>query len=507
MKPMKKANQEHTAEGTESQYASRVRNMNDAPIRPDGTYVLYWMIATRRSRYNFALDLAIEWSRELGRPLVVFEPLRVDYPWASARLHRFVIDGMADNSREFEKTEIFYYPYVEPTTGASKGLLQALAENACVVVTDDFPAFFLPHMVQAAANKLGVSLESVDSSGLLPMRLADHAFTAAFHFRRHAQKHLPEYLAKTPQPNALSNLKIPAVDKRTLATLRSRVLSKWPPASSELLKGDFNLLSKLPIDHEVPVAPIRGGQIAARAVLAKFLKSGLNTYVRLRNEPEADATSRLSPYLHFGHLAAHEIFHAIMRREKWTISNIAAKPSGSKEGWWGVSSGAEAFLDQLVIWRELGFNMCALQPHRYRSFGSLPDWAQRTLELHESDPRPHPYSRAQLELAQTHDPLWNAAQNQLRHEGWFHNYMRMLWGKKILEWSRRPQQALGHMIALMDRWSLDGRDPISYSGYFWVLGRYDRPWPERAIYGKVRSMTSESAARKFPVKNYIKRFA
>jgi deoxyribodipyrimidine photo-lyase len=337
------------------------------------------------------------------------------------------------------------------------------------------------------------------------MRLSDHAFTAAFHFRRHVQKHLADYVARIPEANPLAQLKIPRLELAGHSDLQP-ILSHWPPASRELLEENSQLLSQLPIDHEVSVAPIRGGQIAARATLDNFLKHGLAAYVKLRNEPEADATSRLSPYLHFGHLAAHEIFRAIMQREKWSVSSLAARPNGIREGWWGVSVGAEAFLDQLVVWRELGFNMCAMQPDNYAKFHSLPEWAQQTLEVHESDPRPHTYSRAQLESAETHDPLWNAAQNQLRQEGWFHNYMRMLWGKKILEWSSQPRQALGHMIALMDRWSLDGRDPISYSGYFWVLGRYDRPWPERAVYGKVRSMTSESAARKFPTKKYIARY-
>ncbi len=490
---------------TGDQFSGRVDILNEGHVPPDAAYVLYWMIAARRTRYNFALDRAIAWAKQLRRPLIVLEPLRVDYPWASDRLHRFVIDGMAESKRAFENTGIFYYPYVEPTKGAGKGLLQALAKDACVVVTDDFPAFFLPRMLKAAAKKLAVKLESVDSNGLLPMRLADHAFTAAFHFRRHVQKHLPDYFARAPEANPLAQIKIPRLDRAGLSKLPP-ILTKWPPASRELLEGNAEF-SQLPIDHEVAVAPIRGGQTAARAALDKFLKHGLDAYVQLRNEPEADATSRLSPYLHFGHLAAHEIFQAIIQREKWSVSRLAAKPTGIREGWWGVSVGAEAFLDQLVVWRELGFNMCAMQPDSYAKFHSLPDWAQQTLEIHESDPRPYTYSRTQLESAQTHDPLWNAAHNQLRQGGWFHNYMRMLWGKKILEWSRQPRQALGHMIALMDRWSLDGRDPISYSGYFWVLGRYDRPWPERAVYGKVRSMTSQSAARKFPTKKYIARYA
>ncbi|MDP9158605.1 MAG: deoxyribodipyrimidine photolyase [Acidobacteriota bacterium] len=503
MKDTKLSDLDDTIKGP---FSRRVQLLNDSPMHSDAGYVLYWMIAARRTSFNFALDRAIAWAQHFKRPLIVFEPLRVDYPWASDRLHRFVIDGMADNAREFESTNVFYYPYVEPVKGAAKGVLQALAENACVVVTDDFPAFFLPRMLEATARRVAVRLESVDSNGLLPMRLADHAFTAAFHFRRHVQKHLPDYIARDPKANPLTKLQLPKLEQEYQSNLQF-ILSRWPPASRELLDGNSQLLSELPIDHEVSVAPIRGGHSAAHSALTKFMKHGLDAYVKFRNEPEADATSRLSPYLHFGHLATHEIFQAIARREKWTLSRLAAKPSGIREGWWGVSVGAEAFLDQLVVWRELGFNMCAMQPDNYARFDSLPEWAQQTLEIHESDLRPHNYSRAQLESAQTHDPLWNAAQNQLRQEGWFHNYMRMLWGKKILEWSPQPRQALGHMIALMNRWSLDGRDPISYSGYFWVLGRYDRPWPERSVYGKIRSMTSESAARKFPTTKYIARYS
>jgi deoxyribodipyrimidine photo-lyase len=159
-----------------------------------------------------------------------------------------------------------------------------------------------------------------------------------------------------------------------------------------------------------------------------------------------------------------------------------------------------------VVWRELAFNTCALRPADYSTYESLPEWARQTLEAHQDDERPQRYSREALERASTNDAIWNAAQRELRRDGWCHNYLRMLWGKKILEWSATPREALETMIAIMNRWSLDGRDPNSYAGYAWTLGRYDRPWPERPIFGKVRTMSSANTARKIRLRNYLKQY-
>ena len=481
---------------------ARVRALNSAPLRPGGRFVLYWMVAARRVSFNFALDRAVAYAHRLQRPLLIFEPLRVGYPWASDRLHRFVLDGMAENQRACEHARVAYYPYVEPKPDAGKGLLQALAGHACVVVTDDSPAFFLPRMVAAAARALPVMLEAVDSNGLLPMRAAEKAFASAYQFRRHVQKLIPAALEHQPHPDPLRRCGVPALER-----LPASILSRWPSASEDLLRGGARSLAALPIDHDVPPSPMSGGHAAARSALTRFVERDLARYPELHSDPAADRTSRLSPYLHFGHISAHEVFHAVMQRENWTPARISAAGRGQRQGWWRASAAAEAFLDQLVVWRELGYNMCALRPRDYASFASLPEWARDTLEQHTRDPRPHLYSRAQLEAAETHDALWNAAQRQLRTEGWFHNYMRMLWGKNMLAWSRTPRQALARMTAIMDRWSLDGRDPNSYSGYLWVLGRYDRPWPERPIYGKVRAMTSASTWRKFDAAAYIARYA
>jgi deoxyribodipyrimidine photo-lyase len=195
-----------------------------------------------------------------------------------------------------------------------------------------------------------------------------------------------------------------------------------------------------------------------------------------------------------------------MTREGW-LGDLPLRATGAKAGWWGVSAPAERFLDELVTWRELGFNLTSKRAD-YAAFESLPDWARRSLEHHADDPRDFVYTSDAFERAQTHDPLWNAAQRQLMVEGRIHTYLRMLWGKKILEWSPTPREALTTLVELNNKYALDGRDPNSYSGIFWVLGRYDRPWhPERPVFGVVRYMSSANTARKMRVKNYLRRFA
>jgi deoxyribodipyrimidine photo-lyase len=480
----------------------RVRALSAAPVNARGDYVLYWMTAFRRPGWNFSLDRAVEWCRELRRPLVIFEALRCDYPWASERLHRFVVGGMAANARQFSGAGACYFPYVETSTGAAKGLLAALAKQACVVVTDDFPCFFLPNMIEAAAKKCSARIEAVDSNGLLPMRAAPRAFPTAYAFRRFLQKELAKHLQEMPARDALVRTKLPR-----LKSLPHRVTRRWPAASLQLLNAPSDALAALPIDHSVAPALARGGSIAAQRSWRSFLKRRLLRYPNDRNEPELDGSSGLSPYLHFGHISAHQIFAELARTEKWSEEKLALRATGGRSGWWRMSEAAEAFLDQFVTWRELGFNFCAHRGDADR-YESLPAWARATLEKHSGDRRKWRYTLGEFAAGETHDPLWNAAQTQLVREGRLHTYLRMLWGKKILEWSKTPREALGVMIELNNRYALDGRDPNSYSGIFWCLGRYDRPWgPEREIFGTVRYMSSESTARKHRVREYIKEYA
>jgi deoxyribodipyrimidine photo-lyase len=291
------------------------------------------------------------------------------------------------------------------------------------------------------------------------------------------------------------------------ARLPAEIRARWPPASAELLRGDARALAALPIDHAVGVAPIHGGAAAAERALAAFLSRGLARYDTARGDLTDSAASGLSPYLHWGHISVHEVFERLIEREGWTPAALSPVAHGSREGFWNMSPAADAFLDELVTWREIGFNMCA---HRddYDRFESLPAFARATLAVHARDPRPFVYSLVQLERAETHDELWNAAQRQLVREGRMPNALRMLWGKKVLEWSRTPEEALSSLIELNNKYALDGRDPNSYSGILWVFGRYDRAWgPERPIFGKVRYMSSESARRKLRVGAYLARYA
>jgi deoxyribodipyrimidine photo-lyase len=480
----------------------RVREANRGAVDAGGRFVLYWMIANRRARWNYSLDRAIDWAKELDKPLVVLEGLSCGYEWASDRLHHFILQGMADNVERFKGPTVLYYPYVEPAPDAGKGLLETLAGEACVVVSDDFPAFFLPKMIASASGKAPVLMELVDANGLLPMRAADRVFPTAHAFRRFIQKTLPHYLTEHPRPFPLRGLHLPRLD-----AIPGHVLDRWPPTDLSILKGGNKALARFPLDHQVGAIHGEGGAQTAERRLRVFLERRLAVYDRDRNAPDVEATSGLSPYLHFGHIAVHQIFHEMMKREDWFFDRISPRADGSRSGWWGMSAPAEAFLDQLVTWRELGFNMC-WQGKDYDQYESLPSWALNTLADHETDERPWLYPVKILASAETHDPLWNAAQTQLVREGRIHNYLRMLWGKKILQWTAHPREAIHIMIELNNRYALDGRDPNSYSGIFWTLGRYDRAWgPERPVFGKIRYMSSKNTARKFNVKGYVERYS
>ncbi len=479
----------------------RIRQLNRNSRNNNGQFVLYWMTAFRRPFYNFALQRAVELARELQKPLVVLEALRCDYPYASDRLHRFILNGMADNAEHFATTAAYYHPYVESEGGAGKGLLLELAASACLIVSDDYPGFFLPKMNQAAATKVKVLLEAVDSNGLLPLRSADKDFPTAYAFRRFLQKELPGHLFDFPLQDPLLKANIPQ-----LTELPVQLTQRWPRAASDLLATEPASLAGLPIDHKVAATDELGGFREAGFYLQRFLDERLPDYPQ-RSEPDRQVSSELSPYLHFGQISSHQIVTQLFEQENWSPGRLSPETRGKRNGWWGLSEAAEGFLDELITWREVGFNTARQLPD-YDKYDSLPNWARESLAKHRNDPRPTLYSFEQFEQAETHDPLWNAAQTQLLREGRIHNYLRMLWGKKILEWSPDAETALQIMLTLNDKYALDGRDPNSISGIFWCLGRYDRAWgPERPIFGKIRYMSSENTARKFSLNNYLQRYA
>lgn len=478
----------------------RVDVVADRPVRPEGDYVIYWMVAARRTGWNFALDRARDLGEHLGRPVLIFEALRAGYRWASDRLHTFVLQGMQDNAVRCAAAGVTYLPYVEARPGDGAGLLDALAERACAVVTDEFPCFFLPRMVRAAGERLeaaGVRLEQVDGNGLLPLRASDRAFPTAHGFRHHVHRTLPMHIVEGPDPDPL-----PSIAALGRAPVPASVTARWPAAPPDQVR-----VEDLEIDHDVRPVELRGGAAAGARCLDAFLGRRLRHYADERNEPARPATSGLSPYLHFGHVSAHQVFDAVSEWEGWMPTRLG-RPSGKRAGWWGMSAPAEAFLDELVIWREVGYGFCHHRPDDYHLYASLPAWARTTLAEHAEDPRPALYTLEQLDAAATHDEIWNAAQTELRESGRMHNYLRMLWGKKVLEWSPDPETAIGWLIELNNRYALDGRDPNSYSGIFWTFGRFDRAWgPERPIFGKIRYMSSDNTRRKLKLQSYLDRWS
>jgi len=478
----------------------RIRQLNNLPPRSDGDYVLYWMTAFRRPFYNFALQRAVEQAITLQKPLLVLETLHCDDPYACDRFHKFIMQGMSNNRGHFQTTDALYYPFIESKKGTGIELLEALAEAACQIVSDDHPVFFNPQMREAAA-KLNVPFETVDSNGLLPLYVADKDYPTAYAFRRFLQKTLPGHLFDFPRADPLAEIELSMMGK-----LPVELLERWPAASAELLQAAPEQLARLPIDHQVAATEETGGWRQAESFLQRFLDERLPHYLQ-RSEPKNQVSSELSPYLHFGQISSHQIVAQLFEQQNWSIGNLGPETKGKRRGWWGMSETAESFLDQLVTWREVGFNTAQFRPD-YDQYHSLPGWARESLEKHRDDPRPYLYSFEQFEQAKTHDPLWNAVQNQLHGEGRVQNYLRMLWGKKILEWSIDAETALQTMLALNDKYALDGNDPNSISGIFWCLGRYDRAWgPERPIYGKIRYMSSENTMRKFRVKSYLQRYS
>lgn len=481
--------------------SNRIKLVNKTPVNPDGDFVLYWMIAARRPNWNFSLDRALEWSVRLRKPVLVLEALRIGYKWACERFHGFALDGMKVNRLAFEKSNVSYYPYLEMAPDDGKGLIEELSKKACVIVTDNFPCFFLPRMVKSAARQSSVMVEMVDSNGILPVSLSQTAFPTAYSFRRFIQKVLPQIILQRPDTNPLDE----APDFGAVCVEKS-IEQRWAPVPQSVFSSRASEFSNLPIDHKVKPTSTSGGYQSACEALRIFCSDKLNSYGELRNIPDFRVTSGLSSYLHWGHISVHQVFWSIMERENWTPDSLGTRADGKRQGWWGIGSNAESFLDELITWRELGLNMCVVRED-YDQFCSLPEWAIKTLGDHEKDHRQYLYTAEQFEKAQTHDSLWNAAQTELVREGRMHNYLRMLWGKKILEWSHNPREALDIMLELNNKYGLDGRDPNSYSGIFWILGRYDRPWgPERKVFGKVRYMSSDRTKEKVSVKKYLEKY-
>jgi deoxyribodipyrimidine photo-lyase len=380
---------------------------------------------------------------------------------ANLRHYQFLIEGVPDIAGGLQKRRVGFVLRAFP----DHSLFRVVDElRPSIVVGDENPLRQFELWRQKAARRLRLPFWTVDADVVVPSKLLEKEQYAARTIRPRIQARLATFLASAREPVA----RVP-----------------WtPPGPLLSLAPSLDLLRGLPIDRSVGPVGLRGGTSEARRQLARFLRTRLEAYDTARNQPEISGTSHLSPYLHFGHIGPREVARAV-----W---------SGRR------SAGTEAFIEQLVVRRELAINFVTFN-RRYDRLEGCEVWARQTLAEHRNDSRPYRYGESQLEAADTHDPLWNAAQAQMVTTGWMHGYVRMYWAKKILEWSRSPREAFRIAVALNDRYELDGRDPNGYANIAWAIcGKHDRPWPERDVFGTVRSMTYESTSRKFDSKRYIR---
>ena len=456
---------------------ARVRVVRDAPLPSRGEYVLYWCMVNQRVPHNHALQAAIALGNRLGLPVVCYHALRPDYPHASDRLHAFVLQGLDELGEAMRGRGVPYWLELPRNPRQHVPRLAALGKRAAAVVTDWFPAFIIPGHLRGAARALEVPLVAVDASCVVPMQRIPERQIGAYTLRPKLRKLWPEYLGKLPRGQ----------EPEHAAAAEKVDLGFRPETRPGRLLGS---LDEFDIDHSVaPVEARPGGRAAALRSLRAFVRDRVARFGEARNEPGQHGQSGVSPALHWGLLFAGEVAQACIE------AHGAEHP------------GVAAFLEELLVRRELAFNYCLhTDPRAQLRLDSLPRWAQDTLRAHGKDPREHVYDLGALDRGETADPLWNAAQRELREDGRIHGYLRMLWGKKILEWSRSPQEALDRMAYLNDRYALDGRDPVSVANFMWVLGLHDRPFQERPVLGKVRPMSSLRTAEKVDLGPYLARY-
>lgn len=434
--------------------------------RKGGRCVVYWMQRAMRIQDNHALDVAIEAGNLLGLPVVVYFQVIPNYPGANLRHYHFLQQGLRDVEQDAAERGVGFVLRRSPENS-----LEAFLEevDAALLVGDENPCREPERWRRVLAKRLKLPFWTVDADVVVPSRVFNRSFVMLHHFRPHLKPQLPNYL----------------VAPRDMTPLH--LWKPWKKLKSLSLEQDITTdLSKL--DRKVrPVDSFTGGAHAALKRLREFVHLELRDYEVTRNHPELKGTSRLSPYLHFGNIGPITIALAV---NKAVHEGKATSQTG------------ERFLDQLIGWRELAVLFVRYEPN-YDNWECAAPWARKTLIEHTADPRLHRYTLDQLERAETADELWNAAQHEMVNTGWMHNYMRMYWAKKILEWAPDPAKAYEWAVFLNDRYELDGRDPNGYAGIAWaIVGRHDRPWFNRPVFGLVRPMSGTSTARKFDAKEY-----
>ncbi|MFN0085936.1 MAG: deoxyribodipyrimidine photo-lyase [Blastocatellia bacterium] len=444
----------------------RVTIRRSGPPDPDGRCVVYWMQRAQRGLDNPALELAIRAANELKWPVAVFFGLHPGYPNANLRHYQFLFEGLAETRDRVEALGAAFVFRAFPDHDLIRFCLEV---SAGLVIGDENPMREPEGWRRSAARRLRAPFWTVDADSIVPARLFPKEEYAARTIRPKIHRLLPGFLWMEETP---------------------RADVKW--SEKDRPKGEAldqeRVLAALPLDRSTqPVAHFKGGTAAGLKLLKAFVDTGLKTYDTARNLPDQAGTSCLSAYLHFGHLGPH------------TIALAVRDADAPKEA-------SEAYLEELIVRRELAINYVARNPN-YDSLSGCHNWALKSLAEHAADEREYMYTERQFEAAGTHDPLWNAAQKEMVISGRMHGYLRMYWAKKILEWTSSPEEAFEIAVRLNDRYELDGRDPNGYTGIAWAIGgKHDRPWaPARPVFGMIRYMTASGCARKFDVNAYIRR--
>jgi deoxyribodipyrimidine photo-lyase len=443
---------------------TRIQLLNDFDIRLDADYVLYWMQQSQRAEYNHALEYAVLQANNLGMGVVVAFGLTDDYPEANLRHYMFMLEGLTETKALLAKRGI----HMVVRRGSPPDVVLGFGQNASMIVCD---CGYLKHQRlwrDRVVRKSRCRVVQVESDVIVPLEtVSSKAEYAARTIRPKIKQHLDDYLIELKPikvQHSTMDISLDGLD----------------------LKRPGEILALLNIDRSVPAVTrfFKGGTSQAKKIFGNFIRSRLKNYEKNHNQPQTEDISNMSMYLHFGQISPLYLALRINKADH------------------RLDSAKTAFLEELIVRRELAANFVYYN-RDYANFNCLPDWARKTLADHRKDYRPYTYTLRQLEDAKTHDPYWNAAMKEMKYTGFMHNYMRMYWGKKILEWSSSPELAFRNTLAINNKYFLDGRDPNSYAGVAWIYGVHDRAWPQRAIYGKVRCMMASGLERKCDISAYL----
>ncbi len=446
-------------------FDARVKLLSGRKFNKSGKYILYWMQQSQRVEENHALIYAIEKANKYNLPVLVQFCLVDDYPQANLRHYTFMLEGLLEVKKRLNELNIKFIFSI----GKIPEKIIELGKNASILVVDKGYLKIQKLWRKELCNSLEVPIVEVDTDLVVPIEIAsDKEEYAAYTIRKKITRKLDDYLFP-------STLPLPE-----LSSLNLNI-------DTEKFNSVKGILEKINLDRSLEKSPyFTGGYTQAKERLENFIENKLDKYDTLGNNPDLDYTSTLSPYLHFGQISPVEIALAVRNSNK------------NKEG-------ISVFLEELIVRRELAFNFCYYNENYDNYKGLKANWIYETLETHIGDKRLYTYTLEEFELAKTHDIIWNACQKELIKSGDMHGYMRMYWGKKILEWTDTPKKAFEYAIYLNNKYALDGRDANSFTGIAWCFGKHDRPWFERDIFGKVRYMNDNGLRRKFNVEKYIEK--